>query len=254
MTLQRSHRPPQDQAAQGEFKHYRWFWSLFSMYLDRAIAEDRKWSNLGKEMRKACLSLTGLFSAAVARITRNIRPKYSAQPAGHLIVLSRTLTDPIEPFVPPTSGVWVNGLWFSSLVISLTCGLLATLLQQWARRYLRVAYPHCSPYKRARIRAFYRHGVEQLHIPWTIEVLPALLHISLFLFFAGLSVFLFSVHLTIFTVVTSWIGVCAILYAILTLLPIIRKTALIPHHFFLGLSVSPAYDISSAVYVRVSHP
>jgi hypothetical protein len=133
------------------------------------------------------------------------------------------LTDPIEPFVPPTSGVWVNGLWFSSLVISLTCGLLATLLQQWARRYLTVAYPRYSPYKRARIRAFYKNGVERLHIPWTIEMLPALLHISLFLFFAGLSIFLFSVHRTIFKVVTTWIGVCVILYAILTFMPIIRK-------------------------------
>jgi hypothetical protein len=133
------------------------------------------------------------------------------------------LTDPNDGFVPPTSGVWVNGLWFSSLVISLTCGLLATLLQQWARRYLRVAYPRCSPSKRARIRAFYKHGVEKLHIPWTIEVLPALLHISLFLFFAGLSVFLFTIHPTIFKVVTAWIGVCAVLYAILTFLPIIHK-------------------------------
>ena len=62
-----------------------------------------------------------------------------------------------------------------------------------------------------------------MHIPWTIEVLPALLHISLFLFLAGLSVFLFTVHLTIFKVVTTWIGVCAVLYAVLTFLPIVQK-------------------------------
>jgi hypothetical protein len=145
------------------------------------------------------------------------------QPNGSQPPIPSSLTNPIEPFVPPISGVWVNGLWFSSLVISLTCGLLATLLQQWARRYLTVAYPRYSPYKRARIRAFYKHGVEKLHIPWTIEMLPALLHISLFLFFAGLSVSLFSLHPTIFKVVTAWIGVCAVLYAILTFMPIIRK-------------------------------
>jgi hypothetical protein len=54
-------------------------------------------------------------------------------------------------------------------------------------------------------------------------VLPALLHISLFLFFAGLSVFLFGVHPTIFKVVTAWIALCAFLYTCLTFLPIIRK-------------------------------
>ena len=145
------------------------------------------------------------------------------QPNGSQPPIPSSLTDPNEPFVPPISAVWVNGLWFSSLVISLTCGLLATLLQQWARRYERVAYPRYSPHRRARIRAFYKHGVEKLRIPWTIEVLPALLHVSLFLFFAGLSVFLFTIHLTIFKIVTTWIGVCAVLYAILTFLPVMRK-------------------------------
>jgi hypothetical protein len=123
-----------------------------------------------------------------------------------------------------------------SLVISLTCALLATLLQQWARRYQRVAYPRYNPYKRARIRAFYKHGVEKLHIPWMVELLPALLHVSLFLFFAGLSVFLFGVDLTIFKVVTSWIALCVILYACLTFLPVIRKDS--PYSAPLSSSVS----------------
>jgi hypothetical protein len=86
-----------------------------------------------------------------------------------------------------------------------------------------VAYPRYYPHKKARIRTFYRHGVEKLHIPWTVEALPALLHISLFLFLAGLSVFLFGVHLTIFKIVTAWIAICVILYACVTFLPIIRK-------------------------------
>jgi len=159
------------------------------------------------------------LSFYLAHIYQNV----SSQPNGSPLPIPSTLTDPIEKFVAPTSDVWVNGLWFLSLVISLTCALLATLLQQWARRYLRVAYPRCSPQKRARIRAFYKHGVEKLHIRWTIELLPALLHISLFLFFAGLSVFLFGIHRTIFKVITAWIGVCGILYASLTFLPVIHK-------------------------------
>jgi hypothetical protein len=134
-------------------------------------------------------------------------------------------SNPAQSFSAPTSAVWVNGLWFLSLVISLTCALMATLLQQWARRYLEVAYPQYSPHKRARIHAFYSEGVEELHVPWTVEALPTLLHISLFLFFAGLAVFLFNVHLTIFGVVTAWIGICVISYACLTFLPIIRKNS-----------------------------
>jgi hypothetical protein len=133
--------------------------------------------------------------------------------------------NPAQSFTAPTSAVWVNGLWFLSLVISLTCALMATLLQQWARRYLEVAYPQYSPRRRARIHAFYSKGVEDLHVPWTVEALPTLLHISLFLFFAGLAVFLFNVHLTIFAVVTTWIGICVIVYACITFLPIVLRNS-----------------------------
>ena len=92
--------------------------------------------------------------------------------------------------------------------------------------YLEVAYPRCSPFKRARIRTFYSDGVENIYVPWTVEVLPALLHSSVFLFFAGLAVFLFNVHLTILGVVTAWVGICVVLYAWITFLPIIRKNSL----------------------------
>ena len=166
----------------------------------------------------------------------HIYQQLSTQPNGSQVPIPSSLSNPTEPYTPPRSGVWVNGLWFLSLVISLTCALLATLVQQWARRYLRVAYPRYSPRKKARIRAFYRQGVENLHIPWTMEAVPVLLHISLFLFFAGLSVFLFGVHPAIFKVVTAWIALCVILYAWLTSLPIIHKDS--PYSTPLSASVS----------------
>jgi hypothetical protein len=123
-------------------------------------------------------------------------------------------------FSPPNSAVWVNALWFLSLVISLTCALLATLLQQWARRYLKITQSRYSPHKRARIRAFFSEGVEKCLLPWVVETLPTLLHISLFLFFAGLVVFLCNVNLTIFKLVFSWVGLCTALYGCITCMPI----------------------------------
>ena len=125
-------------------------------------------------------------------------------------------------FRPPRSAIWYNALWFSSLVISLTCALLATSLQQWARRYLSVTQPRYSPHKRARIRAFFAEGIEKLHLPWAVAALPALLHISVFLFFAGLAVFLSTVHHTVFSVVLSCMGLCLGLYLCITLFPVFR--------------------------------
>jgi hypothetical protein len=163
-----------------------------------------------------------------------------ADPNGSNISTSPPPSPP--PFSPPNYAVWVNALWFLSLVISLTCALLATLLQQWARRYLKIAHSRYTPHKRARIRAFFAEGVEKCLLPWAVETLPTLLHTSLFLFFAGLVVFLSNVHLTIFKLVLSWVGVCAALYGCVTCMPIIRHDS--PYYTPLSL---PAWHIVTGI-------
>ena len=141
-------------------------------------------------------------------------------PNSSAISTSSPLSPP--PFSPPNHAVWVNALWFMSLVISLTCALLATLLQQWARRYLKITQSRYQPHKRARIRAFFAEGVEKCLLPWTVDALPTLLHLSLFLFFTGLVVFLCNVNLTCFKLVLSWVGLCAALYGCITCMLIFR--------------------------------
>ena len=107
--------------------------------------------------------------------------------------------------------------------MGLTCALFATSLHQWARRYLRMAQPaRCPPEKRARMRAFVANGVEKMHVPWAVEGLPTLLHLSLFLFFGGLVIFLFNVDHEVFIFVVWWIGCFSMVYGLITLLPIIR--------------------------------
>jgi hypothetical protein len=156
--------------------------------------------------------------------------------------VSSSLPAAPSPFSPPTYAVWVNALWFLSLVISLTCALLATLLQQWARRYLKVTQTRYSPHKRARIRSFFAEGVEKCFLPWAVEALPTLLHASLFLFFAGLAVFLWNVNLTIFKLILSWVGVCTALYGCITLMPIFRHDS--PYYTPLSL---PAWHIVTRI-------
>ena len=234
--------------------------ALFTMYLDLAEEEDKTMVESWKGNAEGLHVFVGLRptshtsaydvenadrSVLCCRrsVARGDHPRYSAELAGHLSILSRNhfsatcpvgwhpnfhpvpLSNPTVSFTAPTWAVWVNALWFMSLVISITCALLATLLQQWARHYLIVAHPRSRPHMRARIRAFYRKGIEELHLPWVVEGLPALLHISLFLLFAGLSVFLFSVNYTIFKAVILWIALCVIAYAYLTVSPIRHKNS-----------------------------
>ncbi|KAH9054790.1 hypothetical protein EDB87DRAFT_1688836 [Lactarius vividus] len=208
---------------------------IFSMYMEMATEEDKKMAENWKADADGILIFTGLFSAAVASLIsvsiQDIRPNPQDTSNFYLANIYQTVADPnistslpTSPpqFSPPNYAVWVNSLWFMSLVISLTCALLATLLQQWARRYLKVTQSRYSPHNRVRIRAFFAEGIDKFLLPWVVETLPALLHVSLFLFFAGLVVFLCNVNITIFKLVLSWIGICTALYGCITLVPIFR--------------------------------
>jgi len=99
------------------------------------------------------------------------------------------------PFFPSGCAIWVNPLWFLSLVISIDCALLVILIQQWAQRYVRVTTqpPGHTPHRRARVLAFFFEGVGKFHVPWVSEVLMSNLHLSTCPFFAGLLVLLFNI-------------------------------------------------------------
>ena len=99
-----------------------------------------------------------------------------------------------------------------------------------------------SLHKRARIRAFFSEGVDKRLLPWAVDALPTLLHVSLFLFFAGLVVFLCSVNLTIFKLVLSWVGLCTALYGFITCMPIIRHDS--PYYTPLSL---PTWHIVTGI-------
>ena len=69
-----------------------------------------------------------------------------------------------------------------------------------------------------------------------------MLHLSLFLFFAGLAVFLWNTNLTIFGLVLSWIGLCTALYGCITFIPIFCHDS--PYHTPLSL---PAWHFVTGI-------
>ena len=132
-----------------------------------------------------------------------------------------------------------------SLIISLTSALLATLLQQWARKYITVTQPRFSPHKRAQVHAFFAEGIETLHVPWALQVLPTLLHLSLFLFLVGVVVFLYNVNDTIFDLVLPWACICAVLYVCITFMPIFRRDS----PYFTPLSSSMWFIVNGITFI-----
>jgi len=88
----------------------------------------------------------------------------------------------------------VNILWFLSLTLSVACALTATLVQQWARKYLLTTQIPSSPQRRARVRTYLFQGVLRFRLGTIATAVPFLLHASVFLFFTGLIDFLFQIN------------------------------------------------------------
>jgi hypothetical protein len=115
----------------------------------------------------------------------------------------------------------VNILWFLSLCLSLCCALLATLVQQWTRRYLRLAQTTTTPIRRVRIRTFLFDGMESFHTRWMVENIAFLMHAAIFLFFAGLVEFLFAINDEVATVILVTVCIFGAFYIALTALPVL---------------------------------
>ncbi|KAI0252046.1 hypothetical protein BJV78DRAFT_1374403, partial [Lactifluus subvellereus] len=211
---------------------------LFSMYNEKAERQDRKTAEGWKGEADSMLHATSLFSIMVAILLGRSYQPFSQDASGFYLAqiyqLSTSQNDsfihlpsgPSEPstvtFSPTASAVWVNALWSLSLVISVTCVLFASLLQQWARRYLHITQGQRNPQKRVRIRELMVQGVEKYHLPWVASALPALFHISIFVFLAGHVFSLSNINHAVFMVVLTCVGACAALYLCFSLSPILR--------------------------------
>ncbi|KAI0260847.1 hypothetical protein BC834DRAFT_973136 [Gloeopeniophorella convolvens] len=210
---------------------------IFSFYLEKAEKDDDKMAESWKGDADGILVFTGLFSATVAgflgislqsltQSSQDTSAFYIARLYQSSVSENSNASVPLPPlpdpssFSPSASAIWVNVLWFLSLIISLTCALLATLLQRWARQYLRLTRPAYAPHKRARIRSYLKEGVDKFYLPSVVEALPGLLHASVFLFFVGLSVFLLGINSIVFNATLSCISVSAGLYLFASLVPL----------------------------------
>jgi hypothetical protein len=153
--------------------------------------------------------------------------------------------DDSSSFSPPTYAIWVNSLWISSLIISITSALLATLIQQWTRRYVRLTEPLGCAHKQARLRQHIYNGVGNLHFLLVTDAVPTLLHLSVFLFFAGLLVLLWHINHAVFNAVVGWVLLCVVTYAYITFLPIHQPDS--PHF-------APISSLAWQFYAEILYP
>ena len=178
---------------------------------------------------------TGVFSATVAAfliesykylkpdptdVSSTLLQQVTQELAG-ISIGDRVTAPTLEAFKPPRFAINVNILWFSSLCMSLSCGLGATLVQQWVRRYFRLTQRSETPTHRVRIRTFLFAGIEEFQVRLVVENISLLLHAAILLFFAGLVEFLFAINDEVAHYILAVICYFVALYIALTALPVI---------------------------------
>ncbi|KAL0959359.1 hypothetical protein HGRIS_014613 [Hohenbuehelia grisea] len=169
---------------------------VWRVYLDEAADFDADMIEKASDGLDLLLVFAGLFSAVlttfVAQTSQSLSNNYSGVSASllsELVLMQRAIAEgaPVSS-VPPsdtTSGpshgdVWVNGLWFISLTLSLSTALLAVLVRQWLHQY--TAITSGTSRNRSLIRQYRYDGLIKWHVPLIISLLPVFLHVALGLF------------------------------------------------------------------------
>jgi hypothetical protein len=78
-----------------------------------------------------------------------------------------------------------------------------------------------APVIRARILSYLYYGLKRFGMHTVVDIIPLLLHSSLFLFFAGLVAFLLPINLPIAALAATILVAVVVVYVLLTLLPLI---------------------------------
>ncbi|KZV89295.1 hypothetical protein EXIGLDRAFT_771877 [Exidia glandulosa HHB12029] len=187
---------------------------VWKVYRDEAIQHDDGMLQAWNNTINILLTFSGLFSAAV---TAFVVESYQFLQSGPVDlgsvsdVLAVNDTSAIRSFAasagqPSSTALFINGLWFTSLFLSLATAFLCILVKQWLDEYTtRTRASSQNPRHWSRRRAFYFRALNDWAVAGIISVLPVLLHAALFLFFAGMVVLLSSLNRAL----AVWLSVLA---------------------------------------------
>ncbi|KAF8915758.1 hypothetical protein CPB85DRAFT_1217328, partial [Mucidula mucida] len=181
---------------------------VWRMCLDEFQIFDSDLAEDARDTVDVLLVFAGLFSAVVTafliQTADKLEPDYvqlSSSILYEILVVQRAFVngsavdlDPVVSspnaldFSPPHSQLWINGLWYTSLSLSLITALVAVLAKQWLHQYMSMTSG--TPLHRSLLRQFRYEGLQAWRVPLIIGLLPLLMHLSLGIFFIGLIIFL----------------------------------------------------------------
>ncbi|CEL54613.1 alanyl-tRNA synthetase [Rhizoctonia solani AG-1 IB] len=208
-----------------ELSHDATIWKL---YRNEAEEYDQELVKGRHASLDVLLLFAALFSAILTAFlieSKNLLQQDPADTATALLLViaqnqinggSGTFLTNDSPFSPTYAALWINGLWFAALALSLAAALIAMLSKEWLTAYTasrpRPAHTHAL-LRQARLDGL--NNWWALHI---IALLPTLLHLSLFLFALGLVIYLWTLDVAVAVVTCVIVALTLIFYLATTLL------------------------------------
>ncbi|KAJ7470178.1 hypothetical protein B0H11DRAFT_1991106 [Mycena galericulata] len=219
---------------------------LWSIYISEAEKYDKALVERWKADMEGMLIFAGLFSAILTAFLIESYKTLSLDQGAATIALLTQISRQLDPssgpsfalngtspaITPSSAALACNTLWFLSLGLSLSCALIATLVEQWARDFIQRTEMRPSPIVRARIFSYLYFGLQRFGMHTMVEFIPLLLQISLLLFLAGLVAFL-----------AALLALLSGTYIYLTILPMISSDA--PYR-------TPLSNVAWGIYQRLS--
>ncbi|KAK7462713.1 hypothetical protein VKT23_007300 [Stygiomarasmius scandens] len=208
---------------------------LWNTYIEQAWDYDYKLLEGWKGDMDGMLLFSALYSATLTALIVESYQKLQQDPADATLAVltqvSRQLASMSDGTAAPfqdlpafelePSVLICNMLWFLSLALALTCSLLATFVQQWVRDFLHKTTIRPSPVVQARVLAFSYFGLRRFGLHTFVDIIPILLHLSLFLFFAGLVAFLLPINRPLMYLLAGVLVVFMVVYTGLSCMPLV---------------------------------
>ncbi|KAL1950969.1 hypothetical protein VTO73DRAFT_118 [Trametes versicolor] len=115
------------------------------------------------------------------------------------------------------SSVWINALWFSSLICSLSSACIGMMVKQWLHE-TELGLPGTSR-ETARLRQYRLDALVKWHVGTIVALLPTLLLLASALFLAGLLTLLWTLHHGVAAMASVLVGTLLVFTLITLILP-----------------------------------
>ncbi|KAF5333805.1 hypothetical protein D9758_015239 [Tetrapyrgos nigripes] len=204
---------------------------MWSIYIREVERYDKALVEGWKGDMEGMVIFSALYSASATAFLIESYKTLQSDPAQDTVFLlskiSQQLSNSTVPpselpsFETPVSAIICNVLWFLSLVLALTCSLLAIFVQQWTRDFIHKTNLRPSPIRQARVFAYMYFGLHDFGMDSFVDIIPFLLHLSLFLFFGGLVAFLSPVNRIITYIMIGILSVFLVIYTTVTVIPLV---------------------------------